>query len=294
MTGEAPTKGERGMLASIRVRPAYRGDAIFPSSRINYAKLYTVEHNVKVYEFGDVHEKSLPLLKSSWDYVFRADLQGRVQDTTQQTYNPQPAPSSTMTTIIEGVTTTGPGEPPIHGTTTSPWYDTTHPNQLHFETGARIYVTEHLDDSWSKGRNESTRLEGSFPRGYVTLDSPDIATAQYDQKYDKKYPKRMAFNANDRILCKKYVNDAWDFGLNYTTGKEGEYPYQYVKMDRGTYAIAKRGWKDEGNAHQLKYSAKDRILVTYYSEDINASWWGRNERTRREGAFPGTEVKFDT
>jgi hypothetical protein len=69
--GEQPRQGEYSMMQGIRVAPRSRQDKLDPLSRINFAKIYTVEHNVKVYDFGDVHEDSLVPLKVQWKYTLK-------------------------------------------------------------------------------------------------------------------------------------------------------------------------------------------------------------------------------
>lgn len=47
-------------------------------SRLNYRKIYTVEHNVKVREFGDVHPDYEERLVSNWKsaWGFQRELVG--------------------------------------------------------------------------------------------------------------------------------------------------------------------------------------------------------------------------
>lgn len=66
---EKPSDGEWGMLKPIRVIPRDRRNNTDEKSRINYGKIYTVEHNVKVYDFGDVALDSLFRLRNSWKRV---------------------------------------------------------------------------------------------------------------------------------------------------------------------------------------------------------------------------------
>jgi hypothetical protein len=47
------------MMESIRVIPKRRTDKLNKILRINFAKTYTVEHSVKVLEFGEVHTNSM-------------------------------------------------------------------------------------------------------------------------------------------------------------------------------------------------------------------------------------------
>jgi hypothetical protein len=43
--------------------------------------MYTIEHNCKVYDFGDVHKDFLNLLTENWRYVLQRDIRGREEDT---------------------------------------------------------------------------------------------------------------------------------------------------------------------------------------------------------------------
>jgi hypothetical protein len=50
--------GENLIRDPIRVVPKTDRDKLHPDSRINYAKIYTVEHNVKVLFIGQIHKRS--------------------------------------------------------------------------------------------------------------------------------------------------------------------------------------------------------------------------------------------
>jgi hypothetical protein len=76
---ELPIDGEYGMMASIRVVPKLRSDKLHHMSRVNFAKIYTVEHNVKVYNFGDVHVESLDVLRHQWNYALARNVEGEVE-----------------------------------------------------------------------------------------------------------------------------------------------------------------------------------------------------------------------
>jgi hypothetical protein len=53
-----PLPGENGMYhRPIRVEP-FKLERLAPESRVNYAKIYTIEHNVKVCSVGKIHEDS--------------------------------------------------------------------------------------------------------------------------------------------------------------------------------------------------------------------------------------------
>lgn len=47
------------MLPPVEVKRKSKSDQLDEMSRINYDKIYTVEHNCKVYEVGDIHPSSM-------------------------------------------------------------------------------------------------------------------------------------------------------------------------------------------------------------------------------------------
>jgi hypothetical protein len=295
--GEEQREGEYPMLSAIPVRANGRSDKMFSASRINFGKVYTVEHNVKVYDFGNVLKEFVPQIQAHWAKVLSCDLQGNPPETTsterersgEATRNLATAETGNEEGNETGIVIGAP-KLPNHGTATFAW-TSTDVGQLVFKKDDRILVIEFADDHWAKGRNESTACIGLFPRGLVTLDGPEYATALRDTTIPKKKKDHLAFKKDDRILVQQYESASWDFGYNLTTGKEGKYPQQWVKMDRGTFAIALCDHEaEEDEPERLLFKRKDRILVIHGDAE---SWsWGRNERTRQEGKFHGTFVEF--
>jgi hypothetical protein len=73
-SNEAPKNTDSGpMLPGIRIIPNRKVDKVDPMARIDFARTYTVEHNVKVYDFGVVADDYLDRLASQWVKVM---LQG--------------------------------------------------------------------------------------------------------------------------------------------------------------------------------------------------------------------------
>lgn len=68
--GEKPSPDTHGMQPSIRVKPRTRSDRMDEMSRVNFAKIYTVEHNVKVFEFGDVRPEFMKRLLKNFVAVW--------------------------------------------------------------------------------------------------------------------------------------------------------------------------------------------------------------------------------
>ncbi|KAF2104189.1 hypothetical protein NA57DRAFT_70406 [Rhizodiscina lignyota] len=80
---EKVSAGEEGMQPPIKVTPRSKGDKMDPMSRINYNKIYPVEHNVKVYDFGTVAKESKTQFVLNFKEVFslpELSDQGEEQD----------------------------------------------------------------------------------------------------------------------------------------------------------------------------------------------------------------------
>jgi hypothetical protein len=73
---EKPRRGEDTMLPGIRIKPRVSGDKLDQMARIDFARIYTVEHNVKVYDFGDVARDYMERLIQQWIKILLNDDQG--------------------------------------------------------------------------------------------------------------------------------------------------------------------------------------------------------------------------
>ena len=51
---------------AIRVHPESSQHKLAPESRVNYAKMYTVEHNTKVCFIGKIHQESKSRFLATW------------------------------------------------------------------------------------------------------------------------------------------------------------------------------------------------------------------------------------
>lgn len=70
---EPSTANELPMMDSIRVKAVRSSDTMHPKARVNFAKIFTVEHNVRVYDFGNVHRDDLYLLKHNFTTVWNME-----------------------------------------------------------------------------------------------------------------------------------------------------------------------------------------------------------------------------
>jgi hypothetical protein len=64
---ERPTSADLGpMLPGIRIVPKTLRSKLDKMMRVDFSRMYTVEHNVKVFDFGDIHPAHLGRLQSQW------------------------------------------------------------------------------------------------------------------------------------------------------------------------------------------------------------------------------------
>lgn len=165
------------MLSSIQVRQKDKREKMFDESRINFGKMYTVEHNVKVYDFGDVRKSSLSILVKQWRWVLennrgRDELQRAPLDKEEEEEGDSGEEENDDEEEAggkEGADITL----PAHGLALWPWSDNTH-GQLEYEKGDNILVSERADDNWGRGNNLRTGKNGIFARNYVSINGPEL------------------------------------------------------------------------------------------------------------------------
>jgi hypothetical protein len=61
------------MLPGIRCVPRGWADKLDPMSRIDFSRTYTVEHDMKVYDFGSIQSNYMSRLKNHWVTVLLKD-----------------------------------------------------------------------------------------------------------------------------------------------------------------------------------------------------------------------------
>lgn len=72
---ERPARGELGLLPqSIRVDPDEKYHFLDPMSRVDFAKTYTIQHNIKVRSIGKVNRDSMSALQSQYKAVWSTML----------------------------------------------------------------------------------------------------------------------------------------------------------------------------------------------------------------------------
>lgn len=79
LPSEEPVRGEVGMRPdSIRVDPDDREDKLDPRSRIDFGKVHTIQHNIKVKSYGKVNDRSMQALIQQFNNCWYAPSIGTV------------------------------------------------------------------------------------------------------------------------------------------------------------------------------------------------------------------------
>lgn len=82
---ERPDRGESGMLEeAIRYQPDEPSEKLHVASRINFGKVYTIEHNVKVRAIGFVHSISETAFAMQFKLVWEANMNVQFEPSKQR------------------------------------------------------------------------------------------------------------------------------------------------------------------------------------------------------------------
>jgi len=182
--------GEKAMLQPIRVVSNKKTDTMESMSRVDFGKIYTVEHNVKVYDFGRVHESQRAFFKAQFNYVWsiKDDDEGdneeeeQVEKTKRDRHTKEKKSVKADKPAKAGVSTKGHKATKEKSTTAEdtltqaatyryvralyPYNDPVE-GRLDFQVNDIILLTGQTSEGWWTGRNERTRTLGMFPPSYV-------------------------------------------------------------------------------------------------------------------------------
>jgi hypothetical protein len=141
---------------------------MFSSLRLDYSKTYVIDHNVKVFDFGSIHDSSLQAFTKSWIQVSsslkrREDLKedlskGRSKKKRQTRENESKNGSSSAAHVLRA-------------TAISDWDAAGYDNGLPIQKGECFVILEDLNEDWLTVYSDVTKREGWVPKSYVVLDS---------------------------------------------------------------------------------------------------------------------------
>jgi hypothetical protein len=70
----SPLRGEQLVMRAVRMEPSSPQEKLDPKSRVNYAKVYTIEHNIKVCFIGKIHTDSRKTFETDFKQIDSADV----------------------------------------------------------------------------------------------------------------------------------------------------------------------------------------------------------------------------
>lgn len=181
---------ERAMLQPVRVVSNRKTDTMESRSRVDFGKIYTVEHNVKVYDFGRVHETQRTFFKAQFNYVWgikeeveeKDEGKEQVEKKKRDRHSKEKKPAKVEKTAKAGVTAKDSKSSKDKSVTTEEaamqtatyryvralcTYNDPMQGCLHFSPRDVILLTGQTSEGWWTGRNMRTNAEGVFPPSYV-------------------------------------------------------------------------------------------------------------------------------
>ena len=252
LVGEEPVEREQPMRSPIRVRPSTDGDRMEAASRLNYGKMYTVEHNVRVYDFGMVRSSDIPILTGQWGQILglsashnqpqpTSGSEGSLYSPQQslfsrstagtsyqhsgyhQSYSsspppvePQPAPLPVQLPSFVDYGFAKERYTPPEGETRA----------IPLKKGDRLSIINWLSEDWGKAYNERSHTTGLVPYGYVTIYAR--FTALYTWEPDD--PKNcVSLSKGDDLRLIEYPHTGWVSVWNRRTAEKGLVPTNYIQ-----------------------------------------------------------------
>ena len=220
LPGEAPGHGEQPMRAALQVKPSTPGDRMEDASRLNYGKMYTVEHNVRVYDFGMVRSEYIPILTGEWGQIVGYSAgQKRAQNTSTSAPLAAPAPVSSSLPVYADYGYAKDDLIPPAGDD----------RQIPLEENDRLAIIFWPFEGWARAYNERSRETGIVPITYISLYP--TATALYDwSPPDEQSHEYIEIESGDdiRVIDNSYAG--WATVWNRRTAYTGLVPSNYFTL----------------------------------------------------------------
>jgi hypothetical protein len=70
----SPLPGEQLVKRAVRMEPSSPEEKLDPKSRVNYAKVYTIEHNIRVCFIGKIHPDSRATFETDFKAIDSQDV----------------------------------------------------------------------------------------------------------------------------------------------------------------------------------------------------------------------------
>lgn len=197
------------MLPPLHVIPTLQGDYMEKESRLNFGKMYTVEHNVRVYDFGMVDPKQIRQLVSQWRKIIIEPDAGPAP--------PQPSHPNVPNSIYVDLGESNMDYTPPSGDT----------RQIALRIRDRLSVLEWPYDDWAYAYNTRTRQTGLVSIQYIHLY--ETAIARYDYQNTEETRGYVTIQRGDELRLIEARPDGWSLVWKQETAETGLVPSNYIE-----------------------------------------------------------------
>lgn len=250
LEGEEPSAHEQPMRTPIRIDPKNPGDRMEPASRLNYGKMYTVEHNVRVYDFGMVRPEYIATLTGNWGQVLgyesvqrQALIAHGLNDEYSQEYSTSLPQTPSSTRRYDSYNHPSKDTPPKdsepdplpsllpeyvdfgHATNRYTPPESEQARQISVKQGDRLAIIDWPYEGWAKAHNTRSRETGMVPYSYISLYRTATALFTWAATDPQSY---VTIEKDDELRLIDYASDDWATVWNRRTADTGLVPRNYI------------------------------------------------------------------
>jgi hypothetical protein len=220
------------------------------SSRLNYGKMYTLEHNVRVYDFGMVRSDYIQILTGQWISSLAFELGQPLGNSTSGPYNqasgdgnrPQPVsrsssqhsnsvqedpilsesyskqelPDSLLPLYVDFGCASDRYVPPPDETS----------RQISVEKGDQLSIIDWPFGDWAMARSSISGKTGLVPHQYITLYPSATALYTWSNEDRQSY---VDIEKDDELRVIEYPHQGWAVVWNRRTADTGLVPLNYIE-----------------------------------------------------------------
>jgi hypothetical protein len=180
--------------------------------------MYTVEHNVKVYDFGMVLPQYMQILIGQWGQVLdsmrdqeRHNIAHQVAGNSPPTV---PGPATITPTYVDFGYANATYTPPMD-----------QERQIAIQKGDHLGILEWPYEEWAKAFNRRSRETGLVALQFIEMFPSAVALYDYEPTDLQSYLK---LQRNDDLRVIEYPHEGWATVCNLRTAESGLVPKSYI------------------------------------------------------------------
>jgi hypothetical protein len=190
--------------------------------------MYTVEHNVQVYDFGMVLTEQIQTLIAQWQQVLSWE-DGRSGGASHYESSSVPRHSS-LPAIPEAPATNLPTYIDLGYATTDYQPGNTEDRQISIQSQDRLSIMEWPYPDWAKAWNQRSGEIGLVPLQYIRFYQSATAQYSYMPENTNSY---VALQEGDQLKIVEHRDDDWIMVWNQRTAETGLVPRSFIFVDSG-------------------------------------------------------------